>query len=95
MNRKLLHDLLEAQGHEVTLAEDGQQALEKALATLPDVVLLDIVMPKMDGFEVCRGLKADPKAIAVGQTCPNCGSPDLRMVEGCLTCGSCGHSKCG
>ncbi len=41
------------------------------------------------------GLKADPKAIAVGQTCPNCGSPDLRMVEGCLTCGSCGHSKCG
>ncbi len=48
------------------------------------------------------GLKSDPKAeaIAVGQSprgaaCPNCGSFDLRMVEGCMTCGSCGHSKCG
>ena len=48
------------------------------------------------------GLKSDPKAeaIAVGEAprgagCPNCGSFDLRMVEGCMTCGSCGHSKCG
>jgi ribonucleoside-diphosphate reductase alpha chain len=48
------------------------------------------------------GLKTDPKAevIAVGEAprgkaCPSCGSYDLRMVEGCLTCGSCGHSKCG
>ena len=47
------------------------------------------------------GLKSDPKAeaIAVGEaprgaTCPNCGSYDLRRVEGCMTCGSCGHSKC-
>jgi ribonucleoside-diphosphate reductase alpha chain len=41
------------------------------------------------------GLKADPKAVAVGQACSSCGSFDLRMVEGCLTCGSCGYSKCG
>jgi ribonucleoside-diphosphate reductase alpha chain len=47
------------------------------------------------------GLKSDPKAdlIAVGEgpraTCPNCGSFDLRMQEGCLTCGSCGFSRCG
>ncbi len=48
------------------------------------------------------GLKSDPKAeqIAIGETlrraaCPNCGSYDLRRVEGCMTCGSCGHSKCG
>jgi ribonucleoside-diphosphate reductase alpha chain len=42
------------------------------------------------------GLKADPRApaIAVGQTCTACGSPDLRMIEGCLTCGACGHSRC-
>ena len=47
------------------------------------------------------GLKSDPKAevIAVGESprgaaCPNCGSFDLRMVEGCMTCSSCGHSKC-
>jgi ribonucleoside-diphosphate reductase alpha chain len=47
------------------------------------------------------GLKSDPKALAVavgdrpGATCPNCGSFDLRMAEGCLTCGNCGFSKCG
>jgi ribonucleoside-diphosphate reductase alpha chain len=47
------------------------------------------------------GLKSDPKAmaLAVGDrpqaTCPNCGSFDLRMAEGCLTCGNCGFSKCG
>ena len=48
------------------------------------------------------GLKTDPKAevIAVGEAprgraCPSCGSYDFRMIEGCMTCGSCGHSKCG
>ncbi len=48
------------------------------------------------------GLKSDPKAeaIAVGEAprtkaCPACGGYDLRMIEGCITCGSCGHSKCG
>jgi ribonucleoside-diphosphate reductase alpha chain len=48
------------------------------------------------------GLKSDPKAELLrvgeaprGKACPACGSYDLRMVEGCLTCGSCGHSKCG
>ncbi|MCV2882691.1 adenosylcobalamin-dependent ribonucleoside-diphosphate reductase [Actibacterium sp. XHP0104] len=48
------------------------------------------------------GLKSDPQAerMAVGETprgkaCPSCGQYDMRMVEGCMTCGSCGHSKCG
>ncbi|WP_322894852.1 MULTISPECIES: adenosylcobalamin-dependent ribonucleoside-diphosphate reductase [unclassified Yoonia] len=47
------------------------------------------------------GLKTDPTADVVslggkrGKACPSCGSYDLRMVEGCMTCGSCGHSKCG
>ena len=47
------------------------------------------------------GLKTDPKAEVVnmdaprGKACPSCGQYNLRMVEGCMTCGSCGHSKCG
>jgi ribonucleoside-diphosphate reductase alpha chain len=48
------------------------------------------------------GLKTDPKAEVMvvgeapgGPSCPNCGTPGMRMVEGCMTCGSCGHSKCG
>ncbi|WP_439111654.1 adenosylcobalamin-dependent ribonucleoside-diphosphate reductase [Lentibacter sp.] len=47
------------------------------------------------------GLKSDPTAAVVnldaprGKSCPSCGQFDMRMVEGCMTCGSCGHSKCG
>jgi len=47
------------------------------------------------------GLKADPQAQVVnldgpkGTACPSCGQYDMRMIEGCMTCGSCGHSKCG
>ncbi|MGB3243463.1 MAG: adenosylcobalamin-dependent ribonucleoside-diphosphate reductase [Sulfitobacter sp.] len=47
------------------------------------------------------GLKTDPQANVIGletprgKACPSCGQYDLRMVEGCMTCGSCGHSKCG
>jgi ribonucleoside-diphosphate reductase alpha chain len=55
------------------------------------------------GFLAAEGtaLKSDPKAGAAppgapaGRTCPACGSPDLVMAEGCLTCAACGHSKCG
>ncbi len=64
-NRRLLCDILEAEGHGVILVQDGQQALETAFAATPDVVLLDIMMPKMDGFEVCRRLKADPKTASI------------------------------
>ena len=60
--------------------------------------LIDIGFIEGEGL----GLKSDPKAELLrvgeapkGKACPSCGSYDLRMVEGCLTCGSCGHSKCG
>jgi class 3 adenylate cyclase len=60
-NRMLLRDLLEARGYEIAEAEDGEQALQQVAERLPDVVLLDVMMPKMDGFDVCRHLKNDPK----------------------------------
>jgi adenylate cyclase len=60
-NRSLLHDPLEARGYEIAEAENGMIALEKIAARLPDVVLLDVMMPQMDGFEVCRRLKTDSK----------------------------------
>jgi adenylate cyclase len=60
-NRSLLRDPLEARGYEVAEAENGMQALEKIAARSPDVILLDLMMPKMDGFEVCRRLKTDGK----------------------------------
>jgi len=56
-NRELLEGLLVPLGYEVTLAEDGKEALEKVKEKAPDVILLDIMMPVMDGFEVARRLK--------------------------------------
>src|ERR1019366_5763785 len=60
-NRSLLRDRLEARGYEIVEAENGLQALEKVAGRPPDVILLDLMMPKMDGFEVCRRLKKDLK----------------------------------
>ncbi|MGB8644705.1 MAG: hybrid sensor histidine kinase/response regulator [Anaerolineae bacterium] len=59
-NLRLLTQVLRRQGYKVRVAEDGPGAIESARASLPDLVLLDIRMPGMDGFEVCRQLKAEP-----------------------------------
>ena len=48
------------EGYEVLTALDGEQALEKAHAEHPDLIVLDIMMPKLDGYETCKLLKADP-----------------------------------
>lgn len=58
-NLSLMSDLLEAQ-YTVKLATSGARALKIATANPPDLILLDIMMPEMDGYEVCRTLKADP-----------------------------------
>ncbi|MFQ5491375.1 MAG: response regulator, partial [Phycisphaerae bacterium] len=59
-NVKLLADRLVGEGFEVFTAGNGQQALQVAASALPDVMLLDIMMPEMDGIEVCRLIKRDP-----------------------------------
>ncbi|MFT3848212.1 MAG: DNA-binding response regulator [Propionivibrio sp.] len=58
-NLSLLHDALDESGHTVLVATNGESALQRARLSLPDVILLDAVMPGMDGFEVARRLKAD------------------------------------
>jgi putative two-component system response regulator len=58
-NLQLLNNLLTEQGYTVHPSSDGELALEFVHWTLPDLILLDIRMPGMDGFEVCRRLKAD------------------------------------
>jgi PAS domain S-box-containing protein len=52
--------LLKAMGHEVDRAYDGEQAIELASKVVPELILLDIGMPRMDGYETCRRLKAEP-----------------------------------
>lgn len=60
-NVKLLEVKLSNEYYEVITAEDGFEALQKAKKYKPDLILLDIMMPKMDGFETCMKLKADPE----------------------------------
>ena len=64
-NVKLLACELEDHGYEVFTAADGPRALEAAEAARPDVILLDIMMPGMDGIEVCRRLKADASLCSI------------------------------
>ena len=56
---------LKRRGHDVTIAEDGQQGLEKARSAAPDVVLLDMNLPVMDGWTVAKSLKADAATRAI------------------------------
>jgi CheY-like chemotaxis protein/DNA-binding CsgD family transcriptional regulator len=58
-NLAVLHDALDESGYTVLIATSGAQALERAVHARPDIVLLDAMMPGMDGFEVARRLKAD------------------------------------
>ena len=53
--------LLEAEGFEVSVATDGMQGLEKARQTKFDLIITDVMMPKMDGFKFCRMIKFDSK----------------------------------
>jgi two-component system cell cycle response regulator DivK len=59
-NRYLLGLLLELAGFEVVAASTGQGGIERARAALPDIILLDIQMPEMDGYETAANLKNDP-----------------------------------
>jgi len=58
---RLVQVNLERQGYEVVTANDGREALEKVASENPDLVVLDVMMPYMDGFEVLQNLRRDPK----------------------------------
>lgn len=58
--RELIANYLRKSGYEVTEAKDGKDALSKALDNPPDIIVTDVVMPEMNGFELCRSLKKNP-----------------------------------
>jgi two-component system cell cycle response regulator DivK len=59
-NRRILRDLLTSAGYDVLYAEDGEEALIVASRERPDLILMDIQLPLLDGYEATRRLKADP-----------------------------------
>jgi len=64
-NLELLQAYLEDLGCRTEVAMDGAEAIKKAQADVPDVIVLDVMMPKLSGFQVCERLKSDPKTAAV------------------------------
>jgi len=64
-NLGVLFDYLSSQGFKVFLAENGEDALEAVHLSKPDLILLDISMPKLDGFETCRLLKSDRDTVEI------------------------------
>jgi len=60
-NVKLLADLLAVKGYEVATAVNGEEALAKVASEAPDLILLDVMMPGLSGYDVCRRLRADPQ----------------------------------
>jgi CheY-like chemotaxis protein/DNA-binding CsgD family transcriptional regulator len=64
-NLAVLHDALDESGYTVLVATDGASALARAVQARPDIILLDALMPGMDGFEVARRLKAEPVTAAI------------------------------
>jgi putative two-component system response regulator len=63
--RETLQSVLEGEGYRLEMAENGWQAIEKAKALLPDVILLDVMMPGMTGFEVCQRIRNDPQVAEI------------------------------
>ena len=63
--RSLLTDYLQEEGYDVMCAGDGAEALESINFKKPHLILLDVVMPKMNGYEVCRALKANPGTASI------------------------------
>jgi len=61
MNRDMLSQRLKRKGYQIVLAEDGQSGVEMAQADTPDLILMDMSLPVMDGWEATRMLKANPQ----------------------------------
>lgn len=65
LNMKLFHDLLEAHGYNILQTKDGMEALRIAREHRPDLILMDIQLPGMNGISALRALRAEPATIAI------------------------------
>lgn len=82
-----LKALLQVKGYTVEFAADGVQGVEAARKSLPDVVLLDIMIPKLSGFDVCRTLRTDPKTQRI-RIIMMTGLSQMQDIEKAFSCGA-------
>jgi len=77
-----LEFLMEQAGYEVKLAANGQEALDLVASFRPDLVLLDVMMPVKNGYEVCQSLKSDPATRAVKVVMLSAKGRDVEVAKG-------------
>ena len=81
-NLQILREALQPEGYEILGASDGRDALRIAVRALPDIILLDIVMPEMDGYEVCRRLKQNESTSPIPVIFVTVKDDNISLVEG-------------
>jgi DNA-binding response OmpR family regulator len=77
-----LEFLLQRHGYETAVATDGEEALALVRRLRPDVVLLDVMMPKRNGYEVCRAIKADPELAAIPVVMVSARGQEVEVMKG-------------
>jgi len=77
-----LEFLMKREGYEVLIANDGEEAVQRIRADAPDLVLLDVMMPKKSGFEVCQEIKSDPELQGVRILMLTAKGRDTEMAKG-------------
>lgn len=78
--RAMLQDALEEAGYAVVVADNGRAGIASAKADRPDCILLDVMMPGLDGYETCAAIKADPDLAAIPVVLISA-TTDLRVVD--------------
>ena len=81
-NVKLLSDLLSVKGYQVSTAVNGEQALDKVAKEKPDLVLLDVMMPGMSGYDVCKRIRANPETALLPVVMCTSLDPNQERVKG-------------
>src|SRR6266480_6229643 len=81
-NVKLLADLLTVKGYSVVTAESGREALAQLDAERPDLVLLDVVMPEMSGYEVCRKIRENAATTILPVVMVTALDPGVERIKG-------------
>ena len=79
---RMVAKIFEARGHRVVTGKDGQEALDLVAKERPDLLLLDLDLPKLDGWEVCRRLKADPALRGLPVSLDGTAQPAFVIAEG-------------
>jgi CheY-like chemotaxis protein len=65
MNLTLIAKILELEGYQVVLARNGREAIQAVMLSMPDLAILDVMMPDMDGYELCQKLRQPPLNVVV------------------------------